>query len=168
MQEGADNHQNTKSGPSLGDRIIRFGAIAAAVVTILGLGRLLWPDPTPRLAGELADVSIVTKMTLAEFVGRQKLGANATELRIGSAGDGGCIAFAELAGSLHTQETPGPTPTPEPSPSPSPSPSPTDTTEPELNCIACSEQVAFDFEQVQEQLPSPSLPENCRTRTTAR
>jgi hypothetical protein len=42
-----------------GDRIIRIGAIAGAVVAVLELGRLLWPDPTPRLVGEIADVSIV-------------------------------------------------------------------------------------------------------------
>src|SRR3990170_1928730 len=88
MQEGTDTGKSTKIGPSMGDRIIRFGAIAAAVVTILGLARLLWPDPTPRLSGELADVSVVTKMTLAEFADRQKLGANATELRISSAATG--------------------------------------------------------------------------------
>ncbi|MGH2698712.1 MAG: hypothetical protein ACRDJL_05885, partial [Actinomycetota bacterium] len=57
--------QASGTGRSMGDRIIRSGAIAAAIVTILGLARLLWPDPTPRLAGELADVSIVTKLFTA-------------------------------------------------------------------------------------------------------
>ena len=146
----------------MGDRIIRFGAIAAAIVTILGLARLVWPDPTPRLTGELADVSIVTKITLAEFADRQKLGANETELLIGSATTGEPSRSLRLAGSLHTQETPSPTPSPQPSPSPSPSPSPTETTESDLDCNLCSEQVAFEFEQVQEQLSSRSLPEDCR------
>lgn len=131
MQEDTDTHRNTKTGSSMGDRIIRFGAIAAAIVTIVGLVRLVWPDPTPRLAGELADVSIVTKMTLAEFADRQKLGAIETELRIGSASTGPSRSL-RLASSLHTQETPSPTPSPESSPSPSPSP--TETTESDLDC----------------------------------
>jgi hypothetical protein len=162
MQEGTDTGKSTKIGPSMGDRIIRFGAIAAAAVTILGLARLLWPDPTPRLVGELADVSVVTKMTLAEFADRQKLGANEIELRLAGATTGVTSVSLRLASSLNSQETPSPTPSPEPSPSPSPSPSPTETTEPDLDCSLCSEQVAFEFEQVQDQLPSRSLPEDCR------
>ncbi|CAN5723481.1 hypothetical protein BH20ACT23_BH20ACT23_22150 [soil metagenome] len=144
----------------MGDRIIRYGAIAAAIVAILGLAQRFWPEPTPRLVGELADVSIVTKMTLAEFADRQKLGANETELHFGSATIGESSVSLRLASALHTQQTPSPTPSPEPSPSPSPSP--TETTEQDLNCILCSEQVAFEFEQVQVQLSSRSLPENCR------
>ncbi|MGH2775077.1 MAG: hypothetical protein ACRDJT_06545 [Actinomycetota bacterium] len=166
MHEGTDTRRNNRTGPSMGDRIIRFGAIAAAIVTILGLARLVWPDPTPRLAGELADVSIVTRMTLAEFADRQKLGANETVLDIGFATTGESSRSLRLAGSLHTQETPSPTPTPEPSPSPSPSP--TETTEPDLNCPLCSEQVAFEFQQVQEQLSTRSLPHKCRYTNNGR
>ena len=156
MQEGTNTRRKKKTQQSMGDRVIRYGAIAAAVVTIIGLARLLWPDPTPRLAGELADVSIVTRMTLAEFVDRQKLGSKETELRIGSATNETSLSM-RLASSV-TQESPSPTP----EPSPSPSPSPTETTEPDVNCIVCPEQVAVEFAQVQEQLSPGSLPEDCR------
>ena len=145
---------------SLSERIIRMGAIAAAIVTILGLARLLWPDPTPRRMGELADVSVVTKMTLSEFAKRQKLGSIETKLPLASANSESSVSL-ELASAL-VQQTPSPTPTNEPSPAPSPSPSPTETTEVDMNCIACSDQVAFEFEQVRTQLPPEELPEGCR------
>ena len=108
MQEGTNTRRKKKTQQSMGDRVIRYGAIAAAVVTIIGLARLLWPDPTPRLAGELADVSIVTRMTLAEFVDRQKLGSKETELRIGSATNETSLSV-RLASSV-TQESSSPTP----------------------------------------------------------
>ena len=162
MHEDNDTRRNTRTGPSIGDRIIRYGAIAAAIVTIAGLARLAWPDPTPRLAGELVDVSIVTRMTLAEFDERRKLEANATESQLGNARTSDSSVLLRLVSSLNTQETPGPTPSPEPSPSPSPSPSPTETTESDLDCILCSDQVEFEFAQVQERLSPNSLPEDCR------
>jgi hypothetical protein len=125
MNEGDDTHR------SLGDRIIRIGVIAGAIVTVLGLGRLLWPDPTPRLVGEIADVSIVTRITLAESV--------------------------KLVSSVAIQESPSPSPSPSPTTSPSPSPTPTI-----IECLACPDALELKFEQVQKQLPSDSLPENCK------
>ena len=145
---------------SLSERIIRMGAIAAAIVAILGLARLLWPDPTPRRLGELADVSVVTKMTLSEFSERQKLGWSQSELLLASAYSDSSVSL-ELASAV-VQETPSPTPTNQPSPTPSPSPSPTETTGVDMECAACSDQVAFKFEQVQNQLPPEELPEGCR------
>ena len=151
MQEGADTRR------SLGDRIIRIGAIAAAVVTIVGLARLVWPDPAPRLFGEIADVSIVTKMTLAEFADRQKLGDTGRQLR------GGDAVSVSLAYSLVAQESPSPSPSPDETVDPSPSPTPTETPADEIvECPACTGEVAFQFEQVQNSLPSGSLPPNCR------
>ncbi|MGH2749616.1 MAG: hypothetical protein ACRDK3_01885 [Actinomycetota bacterium] len=151
---GKKKQEPGKKKQSLGDRIIRAGAIVAALVTIVAFARQLWPDPPPRLAGELANITVIADVTLAEFTERQKFGSvegpeRASRQKLLT---GGQLRLVNVS----AQESPSPTPTPSPDPTSSPTPLPSPTPE-VLECPICPDRVAIQFDEVQTKLPDEGL-----------
>ena len=66
--------QEKDSRRSVGDIIVRAGAVAAALASIAGLIALVLPDAPARLAATLENVDVDADVSLAEFSTRQEFG----------------------------------------------------------------------------------------------
>ncbi len=114
---------------SLADVIIRAGAVAAAIASIVAVVALVWPDSPARQGAKLSNVSRERNVSLADFAARQELSTvdpghltmHPPEQRRGTAQPGLAVVLvasaADGAGSEPEPMTPEPEPmTPEPEP----------------------------------------------------
>jgi len=71
----------------LSDSVVRAGAVAGALASIVGLGALVWPDSPGRLAASLENVGLDLNVGYSEFLSRQRT-ADAGTAVAGTRGDG--------------------------------------------------------------------------------
>ncbi len=114
---------------SLADLIVRAGAVAAAIGSIVAVVALVWPDSPARQGAKLSNVSRERNVSLADFAARQELSTvgpghltmHPPEQRRGTAQPG--LAVVLLASAEVPSDGAGATP-PEPEPT-TPEPEPT-------------------------------------------
>ena len=67
--------EGNKPRPSLADRVVKAGAVAAAIASIVGLVTLLWPDAEPEPSKRDASfekVKVGPPVSLQQFASRQE------------------------------------------------------------------------------------------------
>jgi hypothetical protein len=157
--EGDDNRART----SLADRVIKAGAVAAAIASIVGLVTLLWPEgddepePTKRDAS-FDEVEVSRPLSLAEFSSRQEFADAGASLRP--------VAIT-AQGPAEGGQPPEVDPVPPPQTEPEPPPQTETSTTPEDGSggEGDGEPPVVILGEVEQKLPETKLPENCRYET---
>jgi hypothetical protein len=165
---------------SVSDIVLRAGAVAGALASIVGLGALLWPDSPGRLAASLENVEADVNVGLAEFSARQRTAEAGTAVEI-TRPPGGARPYTVLAG-VQSERDLAQQPEPEGAPESPPAEAPPEATspaEPEVDPQAQPEtgvepemetgaQRQLDelseaqvVDEVEEKLPSEKLPPGC-------
>jgi hypothetical protein len=155
--------------PGLGDRIVRWGALATALTAIIGLGVLVLnlarSDPAPSRGGTFERVDIRPGVAFGEFKSSQEF-ATAPGRRAYLAVAGDLMAQEELTPEQE-QAPPGATPTA----TPTATPSPTATPEPPADPLAGGAEVIPSDDPSEillrsadepTQTSTVELPEDCR------
>jgi len=172
--------EGNKPRSSLGDRVVKAGAVAAALASIVGLVTLLWPDadPEPTKRDVSFDkVKVGPPVSLGEFSSRQDLAdagaiARPSSLQlIASVAVSGGSAIARAPDEGEQTPEPSPTPEPEPQPPPASGPEPTPETgtsktpEEDPAQRRGGEEEITVLGEVEDKLPEDSLPSTCSYKT---